>query len=275
MVRSTPWLVAALAAFLLGACASHQASERARSDLASGSMVRLSGGFFLLGERAGPNRDVPTYERVGPFLLDTTEVTAAAYGECSRAGKCTRAATTVEWESIRASERAAWSIYCNADRPDRADHPVNCVDWRQAVAYCASVGKRLPTEAEWEWAARNGGEATTFPWGNDPPAAQLCWNGEGNDAGRGRRAGTCRVAGHPAGASRLGIQDLAGGVWEWTSSETVVGADSRGRGGTPVKVARGGGWAETDPRNVTAAVRFADLPSRRDAQLGFRCASDP
>jgi formylglycine-generating enzyme required for sulfatase activity len=274
MARAASRLVAALGAFLLGTCASRQASERALADLASGAMVVLTSGRFLLGELAGPRRDTPTYERVGPFLLDRTEVTVAAYNECFKAGKCSRAATTVEWEVIRASERAEWSVYCNGDRVDRADHPVNCVDWEQAVAYCAWVGKRLPTEAEWEWAARNGPRGTTFPWGNDPPAAQLCWNGDGNDLGRGLRTGTCRVASHPTGASRLGIQDLAGGVWEWTSSETVAGADSRGRGGTPVKVARGGGWTDSDPSNVTAAVRLADLPSRRDARLGFRCASD-
>lgn len=275
MARPRRWLAATLGVLLLGSCASRQGSERARADLASGAMVRLPAGQFFLKALTGPNRDVPTHDRVGPFLLDTTEVTVAAYGECVKAGKCRPAGTTVAWEWVKSSERAAWSVYCNGDRADRADHPVNCVEWWQAAGYCAWVGKRLPTEAEWEWAARNGPEGTTSPWGNDPPAAQLCWNGEGNDMGRGRRDSTCRVGSHPAGASRLGIQDLAGGVWEWTSSETVVGADSRGRGGTPVKVARGGGWAETEPANVTAAVRFTDLPSRRDAQIGFRCASDP
>jgi formylglycine-generating enzyme required for sulfatase activity len=274
-VRAARALAAGLAALLLATCAARQASERARADVGWGLMVRLPEGFFLLGESTGPLRDTPTWERVGPFLLDVTEVTVAAYSECVKAGKCTPAATTVEWEVITASQRAAWSAYCNGDRADRADHPVNCVDWRQAVAYCAWVGKRLPSEAEWEWAARNGREETRYPWGNDPPAGQLCWDGEGNDVGLGRRAGTCRAGSHPAGASRLGIQDLAGGVWEWTSSQTVAGADSRRRGGTPVKVARGGGWEETQPWNVAATVRPADLPSRRDAQLGFRCASDP
>lgn len=236
-------------------------------------MVRLPGGTFLMGERTGPGEGTPTYVSVEPFLLDTTEVTVAAYLQCVKAGKCSPASATVKWEWIRRAARASRSEYCNRDRVDRADHPVNCVDWHQAAAYCAWVKKRLPSEVEWEWAARNGREGTTFPWGEQPPASQLCWRREGNDAAREGRAGTCPVGSHPAADSRAGVKDLAGNVWEWTSSESVAGADSRGRGGTPVKIARGGGWHEEAPSDVTASIRFADLPSRRDADLGFRCAS--
>ena len=274
MVR-TIRLATALGALLLGACAARQGSERARADLAAGTMVSLPSGRFFLGAGTGPNRDIPTNDAVGPLLLDRTEVTVAAYGECVKAGKCTPAATTVDWQWIKNSERTAWSVFCNGNRADRADHPANCVTWWQASAYCAWAGKRLPTEAEWEWAARNGDEATKFPWGNDAPAAQLCWNGAGNDKGVRRRNSTCPVGSHPGGASRLGVQDLAGGVWEWTSSESVVGADSRGRGGSTVKVARGGAWADLEPSDVSATVRLLDLPSRRDAEVGFRCASNP
>jgi formylglycine-generating enzyme required for sulfatase activity len=273
MSQSSSLLFPALGALLLGACLPQHVAERPRADLASGRMVRLQGGTFLLGEPMGPLHDTPTYDRVSPFLLDVTEVTVAAYAECVRAGKCTPAAATVKWDFIRGSERARWSAYCNQDRADRADHPVNCVDWDQAVAYCAWAGKRLPSEQEWEWAARNGREKTTYPWGNEAPGSRLCWDGDGNGAGRGGRASTCPVGSHPGGDTRSGVKDLAGNVWEWTSSTSVAGADSRGRGGTEVKVARGGGWYDADPDSVTASIRFADLPSRRDAHLGFRCAS--
>ena len=72
------------------------------------------------------------------------------------------------------------------------------------------------------------------------------------------------------------MKDLGGGVAEWTSAEVVVGVvDGRGRGGTTLKVFRGGSWADTDPRRIASSSRAADLASRRDARLGFRCASDP
>ncbi len=238
----------------------------------TGGMIALPGGTYLAGERTGPAWDTITYNTVRPFLLDATEVTVAAYGACVAAGKCTPAPATVEWEAIGRSERTAWSAYCNRDRADRADHPVNCVDWNQATAYCAWAGKRLPSEEEWEWAARNAKQGTAYPWGNDHPGDRPCWSGEGSDVGKGNRASTCAVGTHAKSDSAAGVKDLAGNVWEWTSSATVVFADSRGRGGTPVKIARGGGWSDGDPRNVSAAVRFPDLPTRRSADLGFRCA---
>jgi formylglycine-generating enzyme required for sulfatase activity len=238
-------------------------------------MVHLPGGTFRAGEPTGPRNDTVTYHRVRAFLLDVTEVTVEAYVACVKAGKCTAAAATVSWDAIREPERTRWSAYCNRDRPDRADHPVNCVDWSRAAAYCAWRGKRLPAEEEWEWAARNARQGTRHPWGNEAPGPQPCWNGAGNDVGQGNRDGTCAVGSHPAGDSAAGVKDLAGNVWEWTSSATVLFADSRGRGGTPAKIARGGGWADTDPANVSATVRFADLQTLRSADVGFRCARSP
>lgn len=269
------WLVVAFSSCAIEACAHPRASDRARSDLASGAMVSLPGGRFRLHHGSGPAGDVATYVSVGTFLLDVTEVTVAAYGECVGAGRCKAASATVSSDFIRQADRASWSRFCNQDRADRADHPVNCVDWHQAATYCAWAGKRLPSQTEWEWAARNGRDGTPYPWGNAPPAGQPCWDGEGSDAGRGKRDGTCAAGSHPADVSAAGVRDLGGGVSEWTTSETVAGADSRGRGGTTVKVIRGGGWRDQDPAQVSSASRSADLPARRDARLGFRCASDP
>ncbi len=266
----------AILSWAMEACAhAPHASPRARADLAAGVMLSLPGGSFRRHHGSGPFDFTPTYVGVGPFLLDATEVTVAAYGECVRAGRCQPAWDAVTWEWSRTAGHAAWSRLCNRDRADRADHPVNCVTWDQASAYCAWAGKRLPTEEEWEWAARNGPEATRYPWGQAAPASQPCWDGEGSDAGRGHRAGTCAAGSHPADATAAGVKDLGGDVSEWTSSETVVGADSRGRGGTTVKVFRGGAWPHEDPDQVSSSSRFADLPSRREAWLGFRCASEP
>lgn len=256
------------------ACAAHHAGERSLSDLAVGKMVQLSGGTFLLGERTGAAHDVVAYEPVGTFLLDATEVSVASYGECVKAGRCTPAGATVTSDSLFGSDEKAWSVFCNRDRADRADHPVNCIDWEQAAAYCAWVGKRLPSEPEWEWAARNGRAGTSFPWGNEVPGSRPCWGARGKEDGREGEAGTCAVGSHPGDATRSGVKDLAGDVWEWTSSRSVIGADSRGRGGSPARIARGGAWSDDDPRDLVASRRIENVPSRRDPRLGFRCASD-
>ncbi len=119
----------------------------------------------------------------------------------------------------------------------RSNHPINCVDWNQANAYCTSVGKRLPTEEDWEYAAR-GTAGNEYPWGNTPaPSNQLCWNGTGNDLGQGNRRSTCPVGSYPAGNTPLG---LAGNVWEWTSSG--YSADYSAARDTASRVFRGGGW---------------------------------
>jgi formylglycine-generating enzyme required for sulfatase activity len=237
-------------------------------------MVRLPGGTFRAGEPTGPRHDIVTYHSVDPFLLDVTEVTVAAYGACVAAGRC-RPTSTVEWDVITEADRRTYSQYCNRERADRADHPVNCVDWRQARAYCAWAGKRLPSEEEWEWAARNGKDGSRYPWGGAPPGGRACWSGEGNGAGPGKRETTCPVGSHPAGDGAAGLKDLAGNVWEWTSGDAVVYADGRGRGGVPVKVAHGGGWRATDPHELTASFRLLDLPTVRRSDLGFRCAKAP
>lgn len=236
-------------------------------------MVAVPGGKFRLIHGSGATADVPTYVSVDPFLLDVTEVTVAAYGECVRAGRCAPAQGTVKWDRVGDADRARWSPSCNQDRPDRADHPVNCVDWDQATSFCAWAGKRLPTGEEWEWAARDGPAGAAFPWGSAAPADRPCWNGEANDQGRGKREGTCAAGSHPADANALGVKDLGGGVAEWTTSEMVMGADSRGRGGSTVKVYRGGSWADDDPLRVAHGSRGGDYRSRRDPRIGFRCAS--
>jgi formylglycine-generating enzyme required for sulfatase activity len=244
--------------------------EGAATTAVPGTMVRYAGGAFFGAERVGPNADA-AYYRAGPFELDATEVTVADYARCVSAGRCTPAWTTVKWDGTSPESLKRWNYYCNGDRADRADHPVNCVDWSQAQAYCAAVGKRLPTEEEWEWAARGAKAGDRYPWGDADPAAQPCWSGPGNDIG-GRRQGTCPVASHPAGDTPQHVADLAGNVWEWTATETIVGNDSRGRGGSPARVARGGGWGDADPRDVTVGRRARNVPGDRGADLGFRCA---
>ena len=193
---------------------------------------------------------------VSDLCYDVTLVTTSAYLACT---SCQPAST---------------GSYCNAGINFRNQDPVNCITWDQANYYCTGLGKRLPREEEYEWVARGGLAGTTYPWGNTAPTAadspeKLCWSAE-IDRQTGwpaRPTGTCPVGSYlAAGASPLGINDLVGDVWEWTT--TLY--DSTGY------VVRGGGWDNYDPTRVTAGFRNGPVPAStvQDA-LGFRCVRSP
>jgi sulfatase modifying factor 1 len=205
------------------------------------ALALVPGGTYKLGEGG----DEAT---VRAFCLDVVEVTADAYAACVG---CTPPGS---------------GFACNGGVPGHGNHPVNCVDLAQATAYCAALGKRLPSEQEWEWAARGADRGTTYPWGNEPPGARACWDGKGNEAGLGRRwaggTGTCAVGTHPAGSSPQGIQDLAGNVLE------LVASDDRS-----VPIGRGGAWHLADAAYCTAQRRFSLPPGYRGHEVGFRCAA--
>jgi formylglycine-generating enzyme required for sulfatase activity len=219
-------------------------SARAARARCPRGMVMVPAGRYRLGERG----DEATVEE---FCLDVTEVTAAAYGRCVGKGGCSGPGE---------------GTYCNGARVDRSNHPVNCVDWNQAEGYCRWMEKRLPTEEEWEWAARGGERGTTYPWGNGEPGSQLCWDGHGSDLGKGNRQSTCAVGSYPRGDSPQGVKDLAGNVREWTASSY----DSAGQ----YRVGRGGGWSNVDPSNVSAAARDRNTRGGRLFFLGFSLRQD-
>lgn len=188
---------------------------------------------------------------VAPFCLDETEVTAGAWAACVRAGGCPSA-------DLQCSRAATYGD------PARAGHPINCVSWLEADAYCRRAMKRLPTDGEWEWAARGGARANRFPWGTDPIGARACWDGKGNALGKGARKEPCPVGAHPEGNSPEGLADLAGNVREWTSS-------SEGR----FRIVRGGSWGDSLPDFLSVSFRGMNAPDERFELTGFRCAADP
>jgi formylglycine-generating enzyme required for sulfatase activity len=229
-----------------GPCASGNGlgSADGGADTAPGGMVQIPGGTFTMGatSRVAPKND-PAHRTVAAFDLDVNEVTASDYANCVSRGLCT--AGSVEQPT------------CNYGHTDRANHPMNCVDWSQASVYCHALGKRLPTEDEWEYASRAGAEQRAYPWGSLEPAQQLCWSGIT------KRDGTCPVRSFPPGA--YGLYDMAGNVSEWTSSPSS--ADQR-----DTRVYRGGGWSDARALDFQGAFRDAHAPTNKDSDLGFRCA---
>ncbi|PCC70928.1 Formylglycine-generating enzyme, required for sulfatase activity, contains SUMF1/FGE domain [Nannocystis exedens] len=244
---------------------------------------------------------------VADFCLDREEVRVADYAACAAKGPCSEAATSARYKS--SPEELAWaSGQCNGARRSKRRHPVNCISWNQAAAYCQWVGGRLPTEVEWEWAARGGDQERTYAWGEQEPGPRLV-NACGEECARARarlqpelkhglkdmppetwlklhsksdgEVGTARVGSYAAGRGRGQVADLAGNVWEWTASAEVsyqTGEEQQiGYGGpdTGRRATRGGGFLSTDDADVrTTARRLRDLKDRRP-DLGFRCAYDP
>ncbi len=215
--------------------------------------VTVAAGEFWYGDDSGEEDERPARRLQLPtFHIDHTEVTVAAYARCVAAGRCRAAASTAKEGRL----------------------PVVDVSFDDAAAYCAFVGRRLPTEQEWEKAAR-GVDARTFPWGSE----FSCLRGNfGNFGGDGRCAedgapGTpVAVGSFGSGASPYGALDMAGNVWEWVEGRYGYVAD---RGGTsPVtelRVIRGGGCCSILglPR---VSNRLALPRSYRDVDIGFRCA---
>jgi formylglycine-generating enzyme required for sulfatase activity len=213
---------------------------RAAEGCPSG-MIAVEGG--TLAEPGRPRANVRT------FCLDRTEVTVDAYTACAAVGACKK-------EELECGNAATFG------KKGMGAHPINCITWDEADTFCREHGKRLPSESEWEWAARGGDRALTYPWGDEPPADRACWDGAGNAKGQGLRKATCPVGSSPRAASADGVQDLAGNVREWTSTE-----QDRHR------VLRGGSWGDSLPEFLTTAFRGWNAPDERIELTGFRCAA--
>jgi len=248
---------------------------RRAPGVAATDMKRMGPGTFEMGSRNGSSFERPHAVTISRgFFIDVTEVTVAQYLDCVDAGRC----TAPSLHGAGNSERDAGGM-CNSSDAARRSHPVNCVDRYQAESYCRFVRKRLPTEAEWEYAAR-GSSARRYPWGNASPTCDhaVIDRGAAGDC-RGRPHGTMPVGSLPAGQTVSGLLDMAGNVREWVADgwqdlpyaghdvmDPLVPAE-----GHSVGVVRGGAW--DSPMADAAAWRRVKLGmSVGDPSTGFRCA---
>ncbi len=226
--------------------------------VSTGEMLLIPSGSFWMGCNAAVDNEcdsdeLPYHEvTLSGYYMDKTEVTQSEYKKCVDAGEC--GTPTCDWDPTGTPNR-----------------PVACVDWNDATVYCVWAGKQLPTEAEWEKAAR-GTDGRKYPWGNEAATCDYAvissCTGDAMDV--------CSKS--PAGDSPYGLCDMAGNVWEWVSdwygSDYYTDSSSSNPTG-PVsgsgRVRRGGGFDNYDGR-LRASNRSDDYPSDHDDNLGFRCS---
>ena len=249
----------------------------------SDGICRVRKGAFVMGDSnpEAPDQCPPRKVELPAFEIDETEVSRGAYAECVDAGVCT---------ALPLCESAATYL-------EEEELPATCVTWHQAAAYCEWTGGRLPTEAEWEKAAR-GTEGARWPWGSLPPNCAVanfryppayCFGGV-IDVGTYAQIDDV-ITDIPTSRSPFGLLDMAGNAWEWTADwydaryyEVAPVNDPQGpeacaydttldRGECREKVIRGGAFNTFQDITRTTARGFL-RPEWSDVNVGFRCAYD-
>ncbi|MDF3065334.1 MAG: Adenylate cyclase [Polyangiaceae bacterium] len=260
-------------------------------------MVLVPAGQFFMGSElkdANENQKPSHNVALNGFCMDLYEVTAKQYRDCSDIGKCRRATPEVEWDKITPSDKKVYSSLCTVADAEKSDHPINCINWEMADTYCRNNDRRLPTEAEWEYATR-GPDGRVYPWGDEAPTAKhlnacgtecLAWAKQNRvlpqfpgalyqaDDGY---ATTAPVGKFPAGRSRFGPYDVVGNVWEWVADwegpyQAGNQKDPTGPDTGQKRVIRGGAWNGSFAEWLHPSFRFAADPKFQSHGVGFRCA---
>jgi formylglycine-generating enzyme required for sulfatase activity len=230
------------------------------SPVDGAAMMYVPAGEFVMGSNEGDDDEKPPHTvYLDAFWIDKYEVTNALYKKCVDAGKCSPP-----------SERNSHTRISYYGNSQFDNYPVIYVSWDDANKYCAWAGKKLPTEAQWEKAAR-GTDGRIYPWGNTFDKNLL-------NSAEGGKGDTTAVVSYPAGASPYGVMDMAGNVWEWVADwygQNYYASSPKNNPAGPTsgqwRVLRGGSWSHNSGY-VRAAYRNVYVPGLRYSYVGFRCA---
>lgn len=239
-----------------------EALQERFSEVDGMQLIYIPAGKFTMGYGTGKADESPAHEiMLDEFWIDRTEVTNAQYAACVAAGDCLAPVSTGSF--------ARPDYHLN---PAYADYPVIYINYEQARTYCTWAGRCLPTEAEWEKAAR-GTDERLYPWGNNAPSPNLLnFNRNVGD--------TSAVGSYPNGASPYGVMDMSGNVIEWVADwydPRYYDSAPRLNPPGPVqgieRVLRGGSWQDTDVSRIRLVYRLPRQPqARSERYIGFRCA---
>lgn len=229
-------------------------------------VVAISGGTFNMGSNSGDNDEKPLHSiTLDDYKIDKRPASNKDYDECVAAGKCSKPnyknGSCFLWTNNGLSKITPPAELLSPD------NPVVCISWKQANDYCKFRGSRLPTEAEWEFAATNGGK-TAYSWGNEKPTP--------DKATFGRRSSVSVYTNKAVGKHNL--IDMNGNVWEWVSDRYEQNyyeySQPKNPKGAPVgrfNVIRGGGWY-SDDKALRSANRQWFSPEASEISIGVRCA---
>ncbi len=251
-------------------CESDQSTDARCVDCAGGCLegncnewIPLAGGSYMMGSDQGVENERPLHQvTLDPFEMTSTEITVAQFRRCVEQGPCDPPGNNGD---------------CNWSVTGREDHPVNCVDWMQAGAFCEWAGGGLASEAQWEYAARSQGQNRQYPWGDEAATCVLAimddQNAGGDGCGNDR---TWPVCSKPDGATDQGLCDMAGNVFEWVQDwyhATYDGAPVDGSAwddGGSARVFRGGGFPDKAGL-LRTRYRFSKPPTELFGHVGIRC----
>jgi serine/threonine-protein kinase len=241
----------------------HASSKPHETGLVAETMVAVPAGSYPMG---CPERDSqrcfsdekPAHSvALGPFAIMRREVTVAEFQSCVRSGHCPKPGD---------------GKGCSSTGADAGEEPVRCVGWQAARKYCEQQGWRLPTEEQWEAAAR-GTDGRSFPWGEDPPSCKRGAFG-GKAAAGCAHGGPLPVGSRAEDRSWIGVLDMGGSVREWTDSDYRPYPGGTVEAGVTGKVNRGGSWVMAPEKANTSHTRVVDDPGEARPDLGFRCAME-